>query len=95
MRTLNRKTRKILTMYGAFHPKSDVDERRRRLISYKGCVRSEENILGLYVKNAEDLLRGFKATEVIDYKQSVESEEFKKALHEEKSRNWKGKHMEG
>ena len=88
-------------MYGVFHPKSDVDrlylawaKGGRGLISCEGCVRSEENSLGLYVKNSEeDLLRGVKATDVIEYKQSVESEEFKTALCEEKLRNWKRKNM--
>ena len=34
-----------------------------------------------------------KATDVIDYKQRVESNKFKKAWHEEKLRNWKGRNM--
>ena len=42
---IDRKTRKLFTMYGAFHPKSDVDrlyiprkERGRGLISTEDCV---------------------------------------------------------
>ena len=42
---LDRKTRKLFTIYGALHPKSDVDrlyvprkERRRGLISIEDCV---------------------------------------------------------
>ena len=61
-------------MYGAFHPKSDVDrlylaraKGGRGLINCEGCVSSEENSVGLYVKNSEeDLLRGVKATDFIE-----------------------------
>ena len=45
---MDRKTRKLLTMYGAFHPKSDVDRLYlpramggRGLISWEGCVTSK------------------------------------------------------
>ena len=50
LKTLDRMTRKVLTMNGAFHPKSDDDRLyvsrvnvSRRLIS---CERIEENSLG-------------------------------------------------
>ena len=50
-------------MNDAFHPKSDVDRLYvprvnggRGLISCEGCVRSEENSLGWYVKNSLDVL---------------------------------------
>lgn len=35
----------------------------------------------------EDLLGGVKATDVTEYEKRVESEEFKKAWHEERLRN--------
>ena len=68
LKILDRTTRKTLTMYGAFHPKSDIDrlyvKRRdggRGLISIEDCVRSEENNLGLYVRDSEEnLLKGVK-----------------------------------
>ena len=83
---MDRKTRKIVTMYGPLHDKSDVDRLYlarskcgRGLISCERCVRSEENSLGWCVKNLEeDLPGGVKVTSVIEYEQSVESEEFKK-----------------
>ena len=70
-------TRKVLTMNGAFHPNSDVDRLcvsrvngGQGLISCEGCVRSEENSLGWYVKNSlEVLLQGVRATSVIRRKQ--------------------------
>lgn len=59
VQTLDRKTRKLLTLYGVFHPKSDVDrlylpraKGGRGLISCEMCIRSEENNLGWYVKKS-------------------------------------------
>ena len=56
---LDKKTRKLLTMHKAFHPKSDTDRlyiKRsgggRGLISCKETIRSEENNLGWYLKNS-------------------------------------------
>ena len=54
LQAIDRKSRKLFIIYGALHPKSDVDrsyiprkEGRRRLISIKHCV--ELAILGLEV----------------------------------------------
>ena len=48
------------------------------------------------MKNSEeDLLGGIKATDVIEYEESVQSEVLKKAWHKDKLRNWKGKNMHG
>ena len=53
LRKIDGTSRKILTMYGAFHPKSDIDrlylkrkQRGRGLISVEACVRLKENNLG-------------------------------------------------
>ena len=50
---LNRRTRKMMTMYGALHPKIDVNRislstarGTRGLISCESCIRSEENNMG-------------------------------------------------
>ena len=60
-----RMSRKVLTMNGAFHPKSDVDglfvtteDGGRGLITCGGGggVRGEENSLGWYVRNSLDVL---------------------------------------
>ena len=52
LKSLDRRTRKFMTMHGALHPKSDTDRiylsremGGRRLISYEGCIRMEENNL--------------------------------------------------
>ena len=54
LKKMDRTTRKTLKMYGALHPKSDIDrlyvKRKhggRGLISIKTCVTLEENNLGL------------------------------------------------
>ena len=55
-------------MYGALHPKSDIDrlylKRKhggRGLISIETCVRLKENNLGLYVRESNEiLLKGIK-----------------------------------
>ena len=52
------KTRKILTMNGAFHMRSSVDVKRkdggRGLISMKQCVRSEEAGFHEYIAASEE-----------------------------------------
>ncbi|XP_074616678.1 uncharacterized protein LOC141876074 [Acropora palmata] len=52
LKVLDRKTRKMMTLYGALHPKSDVDrvylarqKEGRGLISCEMCVKAEENNL--------------------------------------------------
>ena len=57
LKNVDRKSRKTMTMYGALHPKSDVDrlytkrkEGGRGLMSVECCsVREKENSLGFYV----------------------------------------------
>ena len=74
LKNVDRKSRKIMTMHGAFHPKSDTDrlyltreKGGRGLISCEGCVRSEENNLGWYVRNSvESLIRGVRLARVMD-----------------------------
>ena len=99
LKILDRKTRKVLTMNGAFHPKSDVDRLYvsrvnggRGPISCEGCVRSEENSLGWYVKNSlEVLLQGLRATCVIRSEQTVSKDKFKTSWNNEKLNSWKEK----
>ena len=60
---IDRMTRKTLAMYGALHPKSDIDglclKRKhggRGLISTEMCVRLEENNLDLHVRGSNEML---------------------------------------
>ena len=71
---MDRKTRKLMTIYRALHPKSDVDriyvprgKGGRRLISCEGCIRAEENSLGWYINHSpEQLLQLTKDSNVIE-----------------------------
>ena len=63
LQAIDRKTRKLFTMYGSLHPKSDVDrlyipreEGGRGLISMKDCVESEIRGLEVYVHGSEERL---------------------------------------
>ena len=85
LKYVDRKSRKKMTMYGALHPKSDVDrlyinrkEGGRGLISVERCVREEENSFGFYVANSENLIREVAVAETINSEDTVTSREFKK-----------------
>ena len=86
LKDMDRKSRKTMTIYGALHPKSDVDrlyikrkERVRGLASVERCVREEENSLGFYVANSEEnLIRGVAAAKKISTEDTVTGGEFKK-----------------
>ena len=63
LQALDRRTRKMLTMYGAHHPKADVDRmylRRakggRGLIGVEDCVRIEIDSLEKYLQNSKEEL---------------------------------------
>ncbi|XP_047484939.1 uncharacterized protein LOC125036390 [Penaeus chinensis] len=85
LKDLNRQTRKTITMYGAFHPKSDVDrlyvKRRdggRGLISIERCVKDEESTLKVYVsKSQEKLLKGVAKFEELDARELEEVRDLK------------------
>ena len=103
LKKIYRTTRKTLTMYGAFHPKSDVDrlylKRKhggRDLISVATCVRSEENNLGLYVRDPDEmLLKGVKKVGIINTKNLSDRKDFKKNSQNEFRDRWPGKKMYG
>ena len=101
LKSLDRRTRKFITMHGALHPKSDRvylsrEMGGRRLISCEGCIRMEENNLGWYVRNSvEPSFEGVKATETIEYNNTVNKKEFKQRWMREKKELWKNKRMHG
>ena len=86
LKDLDGKSRQKMTMYGGFHPKSDIDrlyakreEGGRELVSVEQCIREEENSLGFYVANLEEsLIRGVSAAETINTRKTITSVEFKK-----------------
>ena len=103
LKSLDRRNRKIMTIHGALHPKSDIDRvylsremGGRRLINCEGSVRMKKNNLGWYVRNlVEPLIEGVKAAEEIGYNDTVSKKEFKPRWMNEKKKLWKGKRMYG
>ena len=72
-------------MYGALHPKSDVDklyikkkEGGRGLMNMECCLREEENNLGFYVKNSkENQINGVAPAQAIHTEDTITSGELK------------------
>ena len=99
IKELDRKTRKKMTMSGAFNLNSDVDRlyipRNKGgsgLIGCADCKRSEENGLGWYIKNSEEqFLNGVRQVEIIDTENCKSKEEFKQNIKEHKMRVWREK----
>ena len=95
--------RKTLTMYGALHPKSDIDrlylKRKpggRGLISIEMCVKPEGNNLGLYVRGLNEmLLKGIKKDGIVKTENLMEKGKFKKNSQNELKNEWHEKRMYG
>ena len=91
---MDSKTRKLMTMYGAFHPKSDIhrlylqrEKGGRGLISCEECISAEENSL-------EPLLQQVSKTNVIETEGCKAKENFKRKMRDlEKA--WTDKRMYG
>ena len=74
LKSLDRRTRKFMTMHGVLHPKSDIgrvflsrEMGARGLVSCEGCIRMEENNFGWYLRNSvEQLIEDVKAAETIN-----------------------------
>ena len=83
---LDRKTRKMMALFGALHPKSDVDrvylsrqKGGRGLISCKMCIKAEENNLAWYIRNSnEKLMAGVKKIKIFDTEGAKEKNAFKR-----------------
>ena len=103
LRSLDRNMRKYMTIYGALHPKSDVQrlylgrkEGGRGLIGCEECVRGEENCISWYVKNSnEKLIEGVRKSGIVDFENSVRKDIFKRERKETLKRNWREKQMYG
>ena len=101
LKSLDRRTRKFVTMHRVLHPKSDVDRvylsremGGRRLISCERCIRMEKNNLRWSVRNSVDpLIEGVKAAETIGYNDTVNKREFNQSWINEKKKPWKNKRM--
>ena len=86
----------MMTMYGALHPKIDVNRislstarGTRGLISCESCICSEENNMGWYLKySTKPLQEAAKSAGIVDEVNCVKPEEFKKKLVEEGKKSW-------
>ena len=100
---MDRKTRKLLTIYGAFHPKSNINrlylKRKlggRGLISVKECIESEVRNMRHYIANSEEELLQFVANSMqIDPASVEEKNNFQKRLINEKIDSLKGMKLHG
>ena len=96
LKSLNRRTRKFITMHGELHLKSDID--RVYLSKEMGGrgLRMEENNLRWYVRNSvEPLIEGVEAAETIECNDTVNKKEFKLSWMREKKEIGKNKRMYG
>ena len=100
LQAIDRKTRKLLTIYGALHPKSDVDrlciprkEGGRGLISIEDCVELTIRGLEVYVHGSEerliqsargDKIHGLKAASVL-----------KRSKNDKRLQDWEEKVIHG
>ena len=100
---MDRMTRKVMTMHGALHPKSDVDRvyvsrcnGGRGLIGVELCARTEENNLARYVKmSTESLVKEVKIANIVDCEEPKEKNAFKREIQNEYVARWNGKKMYG
>ena len=65
-------------------------------MSGESTVRSEENNIGWYLKNSNEiLLQGMKHVRILKLRESVSKKDFKKSLNENRVEHWKEKQMYG
>ena len=99
---MHRHARKLMTMNGAFHPKSDINRIHiprkrggRGLISAESCIRREKNSMGWCVKHSVELfLDCVRAGNIIETADCIQLTEYKR-IEEEKERIWREKKMCG
>eukprot|EP00112_Aurelia_sp_Birch-Aquarium-sp1_P005801 Seg1658.11 transcript_id=Seg1658.11/GoldUCD/mRNA.D3Y31 product="hypothetical protein" protein_id=Seg1658.11/GoldUCD/D3Y31 len=100
---MDRRTRRLMTMYKMLHPKSDVarlyiprHKGGRGLISREGCMKGEENSLGWYVKQSnEPMLKVASIKMTMKTDETVRPEEFKRKQINSREQAWKEKRMHG
>ena len=100
---MDRKTRKLLTIYGAFHPKSSVNrlymkrkDGGRGLISLRDCTDSEIRNIEEYIANSEEELFKYASTAMnLDPATIEEKEKFQKRLFSERSTKLKSMKLHG
>ena len=100
LQAIDRKTRKLFTIYGALHPKSDVDrlniprkEGGRGLISIEDCVESATRSLEVSVHGSEDRLIQGARGDNIDGLEAANV--LKRSKKEKKLEDWEKKVLYG
>ena len=98
---LDRKTRKLLTMYGALHPRPNVSrvyvprsEGGHGLISVEDAIYTEEKNINVYVSQSQErLLTAAWRKKNIDEIET--SKEYKDRKKRERIEDWRGKELHG
>ena len=100
LQAIDRKTRKLFTIYGALHPKSDVDrlyiprkEGGRGLISIEDCVELAIRGLEVYVHGSEERLIQTARGDKIDDLEAVSV--LKRPKKEKRLEDWEEKILHG
>ena len=100
LQAIDRKTRKLFTIYGALHPKSDVDrlyiprkEGGRGFISIEDCVELAITGLKVYVHGSEEILIQAAREDKIDGLEA--SSVLKRSKKEKRLEDWEDKVLHG
>ena len=100
LQAIDRKTRKLFTIYGALHPKSDVDrlyiprkKRGRGLISLEDCVELAIRGLEVYVHRSEERLIQAVGGDKIDGLEAASV--LKRSKKEKRLEDWEEKALHG
>ena len=99
LKVLDRKTGKMMILYGVLHPKSDVhrvylprQRGGRGLISCEMCVETEENNLTWYVRNSNQrLMVGVRKIKILDSEGAKERNEYERDRRNVILNRWKEK----
>ena len=99
---LDRKTRKLMTMHGALHPRSDIDrlylprsEGGRGLIGIEDTVTVAIAALEEYVRESEERLLVAASMVDGDIREAVSAKQLKKDFRKTKADNWRKKKLHG
>lgn len=98
---LDRKTRKLLTIHGALHPRSNVTrlylprrEGERGLISVEGTINIEERNSDVYISQSQEcLLKAAWKRKNVDEIQTPK--EYKERMKKKRTADWSGKQLHG
>jgi hypothetical protein len=103
LKTIDRKTRKLLTMYKGMNPNSDVDrlytkrkDGGRGLIGIESTVRAEENSMAWYVRESDEvMLEAVRNHGHLRFEEAVDPVVYKRVKNDELVHNWREKIMHG